>query len=370
MDHKIGILLPRSTDYPSLGVDILHGFKAFLKSINVDGFSFFTENIGFGEKVSENFSKAEKLFIENDIDLLLVYCNQENAESIYPLARAMNKTILFLDAGMKYGPTKVPEGCHHISLDGSYCCYHSGRAAGEDGRKVLMASSFYDAGYAGPAAMNQGIIEAGGSINGQFVSPFKLKEFTIEAYLKLLHSAGVDCIGANFSVYLFELFFRSLKEHAPASVSLPFYCSPFMGEEIMLAGLPFPGGEFQVTIPWSRKLKNEEQASFKTEIKANEASIFHLLGWEAAICSIEALVEKRSLNVFSFTSPRGQRNFHPETGFSYGEVYTAKIQADEKGFGELTGFNTVPQSAEQHLEFFTNMVNTQISGWTNNFFCI
>src|SRR5690349_18979757 len=99
--RKIGILLPRSTDYPAMGYDILEGLKIRLKIMGTEAVQFFTENIGFGENATFNYAAAEKLLLEQDADLLIVYSNASNAEPLYKLAEALQKPLIILDAGMQ-----------------------------------------------------------------------------------------------------------------------------------------------------------------------------------------------------------------------------------------------------------------------------
>ena len=127
------------------------------------------------------------------------------------------------------------QGAWFISLQGMQACNKLGKIAGAGGRKALMATSFFDAGYSGLLYSSRGLEEAGGSMCAHFVSKHKISEFSIEEYLQLLESSGAEAVVANFSIYLSELFLKSLKEAGGRSVSLPVYCSPFMGEEELLS---------------------------------------------------------------------------------------------------------------------------------------
>ncbi len=59
MPLSIGLLLPRSTDYPALGFDILDGLRYRAAINSQDEIRFIPENIGYGEDHSLNYAKAE-----------------------------------------------------------------------------------------------------------------------------------------------------------------------------------------------------------------------------------------------------------------------------------------------------------------------
>src|SRR5881398_4084670 len=173
---KIGILLPRSTDYPAMGYDIVDGLRAGLQFTGQSSFEIFTENIGFGVDPTLSYARAEKLLLNDGVDLLIVYSDASNAEQLYPLAETFQKTLIVLDAGMQL-PEINSAYCYHISLQGVHACRIAGMMAGQGNRKVLMATSFYDGGYRGPWGCDRGLSETGGSVCGNYVSGYKTAEF-------------------------------------------------------------------------------------------------------------------------------------------------------------------------------------------------
>lgn len=374
MLDRIGLLLPRSTDYPSMGFDILEGMRANLKKNGYGSVVFLTENIGFGEDAALNYAKAEKLLLQDNADIIIAYCNSSNAEPLYKLADALSKPFIILDAGMQLPGVEVSSFCYHISLQGIQGCRMAGYMAGEGNRKVLMATSFYDGGYRGPWSYDRGLSEAGGSICGNYVSGYKLAEFTIDPYIGLLNRSGADSVGACFSSYLAELFFKHLCEKNSEATPLPFYCSPFMAEEQLLSKCDFPGGEFHAVVPWASALNNTEQEEFRKIIQADKnktANIFHLLGWEAAIVATQAMQHgARSLEGFSYKSPRGSVTIHPLTHNTYAPLYKGRIIGDKNGKCVFEVTETIPMDAEEHVMILKDHPDATASGWRNNYLCI
>ena len=374
MANRIGLLLPRSTDYPAMGYDILDGLKSSLTRAGKRSIEILSENIGFGENTNINYSKAEKLFLQDNVDLVIAYCNSTNAEALYQLPVVFNKPMIILDAGMQLPLSPVSSHCFHISLQGVQACRFAGYMAGSGNRKVLMATSFYDGGYRGPWAYDRGLSEAGGSICGNYVSGYKTAEFTIDPYIGLLQHSGAASVAACFSSYLAELFFKELKEKKSSAVSLPFYCSPYMAEEQMLAKCDFPGGEFHTVVPWASSLKNNYQEEFINTIQSERnkaANIFHLLGWEAGMVVMQAGKEGfQSLAGFSYQSPRGMVMVHPQTHYTYAPMYRGKIEKDENDKCKLTITGEMPVTPDEHLKVMSDIGDGIPSGWKNNYLCI
>lgn len=373
MSLSIGILLPRSTDYPALGFDILDGLRYNVAINSQDEWRFIPENIGYGEDHALNYAKAEKLLLQDNVDVIIAYCNVANAEPLYDLAAAIGRPFIFVDPGMQLSEITAQPYCYHISLQGIHACRIAGYMAGEKSRKVLMATSFYDGGYRGPWGYTRGLEAAGGSVCGNYVSGYKEAEFSIDAYLELLGHSGAQSVAACFSAYLADLFMKALKAKHPSAITLPFYCSPFMAEEQLLAKCDFPGGTFYAIVPWGSGLQGEAQQLFTDTIlkeKKKKANIFHLLGWEAAIVALQALREgASSLNGFAYASPRGKVTIHPQTQFTYAPLYKAEIIAGEQNKCSLHIRETIPVTAADH-QMVHNDRPDMASGWKNNYLCI
>jgi branched-chain amino acid transport system substrate-binding protein len=374
MNKRIGILLPRSTDYPSMGVDILDGIKGYTRNSTGDTLDFKTENIGFGENPALTHEKAEKLLLQEEVDALVVYSNASNAELLYKLAPVYAKPFIFLDAGMQMPFAPASDYCYHISLQGLHACRIAGSMAGTGNRKVLLASSFYDGGYMGPWAYHQGLAESGGSICGNYVSGYKEEEFSIDHYVSLLQTSDAASVAACFSSYLAKLFIKELGAKNKEAAPVPFYCAPFMAEEQMLKNCVFPGGDFYTVVPWATSLQNNEQEVFTGyfhEEKNKIANLFHLLGWEAGAVASQALESgATSLKGFCYPSPRGNVTIRPQTHYTYAPLYNGRITGDAQGRCSLSISGMVDVSASDHDRMMSDKPDNQFSGWRNNYFCI
>jgi branched-chain amino acid transport system substrate-binding protein len=377
MSYRIGVLLPRSTDYPSIGFDILDGVRCYFKQISKNEIQFISENIGFGEDAALNYAKAEKLILQDEVDMIIAYSNPKNAEPLYLLAETTQKPFIFLDAGIQHPENMQHPFAFHISLQGMETSFILGAQAAEGKQRVLKTTSFYEGGYRTPWAAVKGVESKNAIICGNYVSAYRVSDFTITKYLELLEQTQPQAIVASFSTYLAELFMSSLKQAGANATMLPFYCSSFMAEEQQLQKWDFPGGTFHTVIPWATLLNNNEQHLFTETIKEQKnktATIFHLLGWEAGIVVAHILANRATplvdiLKGWSYMSPRGKQTFHPDTHYTYGPLYYASIIEGENKKCALSMGNQIPADASLHVSLFKDRPENS-SDWKNNYLCI
>lgn len=356
-----------------MGFDMLAGLKAGLALQGPEEYRFVTENTGFGENAVHNYTCAEKMILQEDADVIICYSQFLNAEPLYALATSSGKTFIFLDPGMQLMTVPPQERCFHISLQGVHACSVAGARAAAGNRNVLIATSFYDGGYRGPWGCHESIMQAGGKVCGNYVSGYIKSEFSIQQYLHLLENSGAEGVVACFSTYLAELFLGALKNAGANATSLPFYCSPFMAEEALLKKCDYPGGTFHAVIPWHSSLENQQQQRFAAALKLTDKvpNLFSLLGWEAAIL-LEKIFEEgtASLKGWTYESPRGRVNIHPDTHHSCAPVYYGMILPDENGKCRWQYQETITIDSDTHIRYLVAGQDHMQSGWKNNYFCI
>jgi len=373
MKH-IGVLLPRSTDYPAIAFDLLDGIRLSLSEAGITEYKLVTENIGFGEDSSLNYAKAEKMILQDDVCMIICYAGNLNAEPLYPLALSSGIPFLFPDPGMHFPEANPQENCYHISLQGTLCAANVGRLAAAAGDRLLMATSFYDGGYRSPYALVKAAEENGAAVAGNYVSAYRISEFTISPYLEQIAARQATVVGVCFSSYLADLFMKELKAAGAHAVSLPFYCAPYLAEEQLLSGIDFPGGSFRAVVPWCSSVENMAQDRFRNAVaraKNKKANIFHLLGWEAGLLSAKLLRDPGSpLKGWQYESPRGTVAIHPETHHTYASVYDVSIVPDAAGKCSLQLNDTISVSDRDHLTHMLDVPQGTVSSWKNNYFCI
>ncbi len=375
MSTRIGILLPRSVEYPSISFDILDGLRIHLRKLGLNDVSVHTESIGFGEDPEATHAAAEKLVLNSDIDFLIAYCTSLNAENLYTFSTSTGKPILFLDAGMEHFDQPSHPNCHHLTLQGTHACAMLGHAAGTQYQQVMFACSFLDGGYRGNWFMNEAATKAGAKITGHYVSLYKEEDFSL-AILEDVRkrTEGDAAVLTSFTTYLTGYFLNHLKNASPELKNSPFYCSPFFAEEQQLDNSPFPDTNMSTIVPWARSIESTDNQVFMDAIKKEKnktANIFHLPGWEAALVVQQFIAGgASSINGMSFNGPRGNVQFHPETHCAYAPLYEGKIVAADNGNCRLVLSNVLDVTAETHHANFVQKPEGDFSRWKNNFFCI
>lgn len=378
MEKRIGVLLPRSTDYPAMGFDLLDGLRCQLTQGGINGVKIIPENIGYGEDRSQTYAKAEKLLLQDEVDCIVAYLSPVNAASIYALMETAGKALIVLDPGMSY-PTDTPtKTALHISLQGLHASYLSGKKAAEKNKEVILATSFYDGGYSGPGAHARGTEDSGGKIVHNYVSHYKESEFTVQPFMEAVREKQGAPVAACFSTYLASLFMSRLSsEQLPEGVE--FYCSSFMAEEQTAATYSLPAAKFYTYVPWASALPQDHNVAFRQNIlsqKNKEANVFHLLGWEAGIvCSrlftgtgSHEQIVREMLQQWSYESPRGTVTFHPETRTAYGPLYFGEIMKDQDKIS-IKIHDKVDIAPEEHLNVMQQPPTGISSGWLNNYLC-
>jgi len=124
----LGVAIHRS-------IDLLDGLRVHLRQMGFDDYTIHTENIGFGEDPEAVHAAAEKLLLNNEVDLLVVYATSLNAENLYSFATSSNKPILFLDAGMEFFEAPPNPLCYHLTLQGLQACYELGKMTAAHAKK-------------------------------------------------------------------------------------------------------------------------------------------------------------------------------------------------------------------------------------------
>lgn len=376
----IGVLLPRSTDYPTMGIDLLDGLRIKLNCEGVSDVRFVPENIGFGEDKKEVYAKAEKLLLQDEADIIVAYLSPVNAALLHPLLDAAGKKLIVMDTGMNF-PSETPgANAVYVSLQGLHASYFSGKKAGENSDKVIMATSFYDGGYRGPWAYHRGVQDVGGAIVGNYVAHYKESEFTIAPFLEVVKNNTDISVAACFSTYLSSLFINSLHKQNGGSQQLNFHCSSFMFEEQIASSYALPAGKFYAYIPWLSGLDNPNNIIFTKEIserKSKKANIFHLLGWEAGIVAAHLLEQLQHSNAslkellagWSYESPRGKVTIHPDTHFAFSPLYYAEMTQTPEAGVNISILDKLEIDAAEHLRMMNDQPAGVTSGWFNHYLC-
>jgi hypothetical protein len=379
----IGILLPGSTLYPSIGIDFLQGVKSCFKSKGASDLVLHNVPVGYGVNEAEVVLQTEKLLLTHDVDVVLAYVDHRLAQKLSPLVAAAGKLLVITNAGAHYPPTETTyNNTLFHSLNHSLYSFMTGRLCGSfaDTKKAIAATSYYDGGYQHCHAMTTAYATAGGEIQYNFVSHFKKQEFNLQALATFIHSnPAVNALLCLYSGDMARCFYEQI---APLQqqYNLQLYGSPMLFDSTP--------GDFTETNPyvqqikgytgWFPSLANEHNSHFTTFFQKEQnkaANLFSLQGWETALLILACLQQQATgatvteaiehIKKESVQSPRGLLRItdsHAVTGPAYRVTATGNlaIQVEE----------VIEDCIPIWNEMISHIPETTFTTWHNTYLCI
>ena len=338
---RIGILTPRSTLYPTISFDVLNGLKAGFAQLNLNDITLFTENIGFGTDESDIYTKAEKMILGDNADVVIACCDSRIASMLQPLFAAAGKLLLVTNMGANLPEDWQP---HPTTITHSLnFCFNSsltGTLAAAEGAGAL-ATSYYDAGYNQVYTMLTRFQQKGGSILYNHVTHLKNEFFTLQPLQVFMTSEqGSSNLLCLFCADMADFFYKAIAEvHLSQEANL--FVSPMMLEESLTNNLKEQVllKNVQGYTPWLSTFTNANNQAFVAAYKAAQGkrpNVFSLLGWDTALLLdqfAKALVAHNNDTVAAIKamgeatplpSPRGWIKLDPASNHIYGPGYLVK----------------------------------------------
>ncbi|MBL7747162.1 MAG: ABC transporter substrate-binding protein [Chitinophagaceae bacterium] len=384
---RIGVLLPRSTLFPALGLDILNGIKCCLKYYGLsDNIKLLTDNIGFGIEEAEIYSKAEKFLLQDDADIVIVVADLNITELLEPLFTTSNKIMLMVNMGAgipdkwQTAPTTIVHSLNlsfHTRLTGKLA------AAENENKKGAYTLSYYDAGYRHAYSMMNSHQQNGGEPMYTHVTHLRAEQFTLaplEEFLTIHEE--VKTLLCLFTAEMADQFYAAIVP-IREKLQLNLYASP-----MLLEAYPHTTNDQEVTAPplkgytcWLPELDNPENTVYKENFKktANkEATLFGMLGWETGLILKEILNQYQQNNTnaaevvpalckITFNSPRGWMKMDQGSYHTFSPSYLVSWSANGKT-KEVKELLTI----ENEWKEFTaeQFPEDTSSGWRNTYLCI
>lgn len=381
--QTIGILLPRSTFYQTIGFDLYAGLQLGLKQLGREDIKIVTENIGFGADKQQVYRSAEKLLLEENASVVVAYIGHRTAELLRPLFLAANKMLIVLDAGAHL-PNEWPV-CSNIfyhSLHNALGSWIIAQDAAKQSQNGGLVTGYYDGGYLHTYSISKSFEQAGGTIVFNHATGYTPEDFTMTPLVNYLEHYPNSNLLSLFSGDFVQWYFRELKEKINSNTAT-IYMSPFGLEEMMLTDAVFPDNEIKGIVAWSKNIDNSENKLFVAtmETAGKIPNLFSLLSWESSQIVIRVLdlvtEHKNKTNLiatalqdFEFNSPRGKIFFDVKTNTSIAPMYKAVVVANKNGNCELQLENEsidVQQQFEMLTQIRPNNVN---SAWYNSYACV
>lgn len=381
----IGILLPGSTLYPSIGMDFLQGVKSCLQYYQYGDVDYQVNMIGYGLKEEEVYAAAEKCLVVNNADVVVAFIADYHAARLSPLFAAAGKLLIITNAGTNYPEVFMPPVSHTLfhSLNDCLCCFLTGKYAArqEGGHGAIMATSFFDGGYRHTHAINNAFVLSGGEIKHHYVSHFKKEEFNTDTLTSFIQdNRDVKKMLAVFSGDMARLFYVNLANTDPGS-KLQWYGSPMMFD-----GTSGDFAEAKPMVPegicgytnWVPELNNEANQAFLQYYKmenGKEANLFSMQGWENGLLLMAYLQERKdaantgtAINMLAqkkINSPRGTISIN-EQRHILGPAYLVRAT----GNLQVTVEDLITDTSVAWKEMLAQISDEPFSSWRNTYLCI
>ncbi|TDE28227.1 ABC transporter substrate-binding protein [Flavobacterium ranwuense] len=382
---KIGVLLPRSTYYETIGFDLFEGLRSGLNLYGFQDVKIVTENIGFGSDKQQCYRSAEKLLLEENVTMVIAYIGQRMAQLLRPLFLAANKILIVLDSGANL-PTEYPS-CPNIiyhSLQNSLGAWLSSKQATEDGYfSAGMVTGYYDGGYLQTYSLCNSFEQAGGQICFNHATGYKENDFTMEPLKNYLDEFPKSALLSLFSGDYVQWYFSGIKDWI-SDKKTTIYLSPFGVEETMLQKAVFPNCKIKGVAAWSKNIDSQENDLFVNTIKkaGRTPNLFSLLAWESAqiIIQVFDLLNKNENNSaqtisdllsFEFVGPRGKVSFNSKTNTSVAPLYEVEIVLNEEdGMCKVNLLSEI-KDTKKAFELLSELeIGLATSAWYNSYVCV
>ncbi|MFY0256170.1 ABC transporter substrate-binding protein [Chitinophaga sp. 30R24] len=379
---KIGALLPRSTFHPLLHHDFLQGIQAYLQYQQIKA-DMLTGNIGYGTDADLIAAEAEKMLLENRVDLLIIYADQDTVKKTADLAKALNRLIILVHSGAKYIHDWEPHpAVLSHTLNHTIQCRLTGLYAGKLAPQAAVCTSYYDGGYSHSHTMTEAYIKHGGAIAYNYVSQYKVKDFDTTPLRQFLQTnSDVQTLLALFNGDLAHCFLQQLQE-SEAAQHLQIFGSPMLLDETLTTTYGTLQLPFRIIgyVPWVSTLNNHQNQLLKTQFQqytGRDANLPGMHGWSTGIMlghiyhttDTHQFRAKDILTAFydvTLDSPRGHLRMDPDTHHMIAPAYL--VQTNEAHEPEVTGSTALTlQIWQEIVQEQSNMAPS--SGWINTYLC-
>ena len=342
-DIKVGLLLPFSGVYASLGNDIEAGFNLAIEQFGSETeatFEIVREDTEVKPPVA--LGKAKKLILQDNVDVIAGIVSSGVLGAVRDMVHGAGVPLIVANAG---NDEATGADCSPYITRMSFSNGQVNRPMGtwmaEQGiKKVFTLAPDYAAGRQMIDAFAATFTAAGGEIVGQEYTPFQ-KTQDFGPYLAQAKASGAD------AVYVFyaggeAISFVKQYDSFGLKAELPLYGSGFLTSPLYV-NAEGPAAEGVITalhyVPTIDTDANRVFAEAFTAATGRVPSEFAVQGYDAARALIEATKTGASdretlanaLRQVSFDGPRGTLSIDPATNNVIQPIYVYETVAGENG---------------------------------------
>jgi branched-chain amino acid transport system substrate-binding protein len=332
-EMKVGLLLPYSGVYASLGQEIDDGFALALETYGKDvGVEFEMVREDSEAKPPVGLSKTRKLVLQDKVDVIVGVVSSGVLGAIRDMVHSAKVPLVVANAG---NDEATGENCSPYVIRVSFSNSQVNRPMGDwlygqGVRKVFTLGADYAAGHQMVGAFVDSFTAAGGEIVGQEFTPFQ-KTQDFGPYLTSAKSSGADAV---FVFYAGGEAISFVKQYDSFGLKsqIPLYGSGFLTSPLYVAA-EGPAADKVITslhyVPTIDTPENKEFVAAFEKKTSRLPSEYAVHGYDAGRAIVEAVkagaTDRESLAEalpkISFNGPRGPFAIDPATNNIVQNIY-------------------------------------------------
>ena len=374
--RKVGVLLPASSAYPQLGSSFLTGMRLYQARAQRQNFTLVAADAGLASTAAPQ--AIEAMLQQERVSLITGMINPGVAVSVAHLLEKANIAFLVTNLGENL-PRQTQQSRHifHHTLDLWQANWALGRwAAGNLGRRAILASSFGDSGYDHLYAFHMGFTGAGGDVLSTVITHTAGDTEGVRAVIDAARNARPDLV---FASYYGRPAADLLASYSRAGLrSVPLVGTAYLADDQILRSVGSAALGVKTAFSWAPGLTTLDNLGFTAAYSSatgQAPDAFALLGYETARLVSDAL--DRSSQDYSilealasarFTGPRGEVVMDSRTHSTIGPLYLREVRPEGFGLGNAI-IGELASLAEQDPQV-ARLQATDKTGWLSTYLCL
>lgn len=368
-EKKVGVLLPQSNAYPTIGKDFLNGLRLGLGSNSP---KIVVESIGQGSDTKQMSMAAQKLVFQENVCLTTGLVGDYGFSALTDFYTKNDEVLLVATMGAQL-PLELPEGVFQNSFGLATSLQALGSYLSKDTHlKIATSTCYFDAGFGFLSAFEKGINSAQNmEIVGHFITPHTPREDEAELMTSFFNDTAANTVVAFHNGVFAKEHATYLQKNGQYK-DKTFYCLPYSCEDSIVKEFPEVAEKFNVVSSWYPELTNTANQTFVNsyvDLHKKSPSIFALLGYENGLAIAAALSQDKPLSEalkgLETDGPRGTINFQKDinsTSFNP-HIWTVKLAGEEVKRNLISTIHT------EHFQEENPVPNQPINGWFNAYLC-
>lgn len=338
----VGVLVPYSGVYASLGQEIDDGFALALERFNDTGTTFRLVREDSEAKPPVGLAKTRKLLMQDKADVMVGVVSSGVLGAIRDMVHGTKAPLIVANAGADEATgAKCSPYITRLSFSNAQVNRPMGQWLYDQGvRKVYTLAADYAAGREMIGAFADAFRAAGGEVVGQDFTPFQ-KTQDFGPYLTAAKSSGAQAVYAFYAGGEAVSFVKQYDSFG-LSDALPLYGSGFLTSTLYVDAQGTAANGVITALHYVPTIDNPENRAFVEAFKAKTGRLpseYAVHGYDAGRALVEAVksgAEGRealaaALRKVSFDGPRGATSVDPATGNIVQTVYVYRTEVGDAG---------------------------------------